>query len=304
MSEPGLLVAARYRLRQLIGEGGMGRVWLGHDEMLQRDIAVKEIAPPRSPWSTLDDLCHSLVNEARAAAQLTNPHVVPIYDLVQWGGRPWIVMEYVPSRSLRDLINAHGGLAPRYVATVGLALLDGLTSAHRQGILHRDVTPRNVLIGHDGRILLTDFGLASWRAARPGVDREFCGTVGYVAPERAAFGVSSPAGDLWSLGATLYAAVEGQPPLVQTFLADHPGALPPGVLESPGHAGPLEPVLRGLLACDPRARLCPLFIRRLLVQVAGPAVDGNTYRRPRPALRPAKFRCDVGRAMVQPRLAR
>jgi serine/threonine protein kinase len=299
MSEPGQLVAARYRLRQLIGEGGMGRVWLGHDEMLERDIAVKEVAPPlRSPWSTVDDLCHGLVNEARTAAQLTNPHVVHVHDLLHWGGRPWIVMEYVPSRSLSALIYARGGLAPGYVATVALALLDGLTSAHRLGILHRDVTPRNVLIGHDGRILLTDFGLASWRAHGLPADRYFYGTIGYVAPERVVHGVSSPEGDLWSLGATLYAAVEGQAPFARPSAADALDAVLFGSPEPPRHAGPLEPVLRGLLARDPGARLRPPAIRQLLLRATEPPVA--PAGRPRAGWRPGS----ADRAMAPPRMAR
>ena len=213
MFERPTLLGNRYRLRESIGRGGMGQVWLARDETLGRDVAIKQITPPPDkPNSRLDTLSRMALHEAQAAAQLTGPHTVHVYDIVQFEAMPWIVMEHVPSRSLHDIITQTGPLPPAYVATIGLAILDALLAAHRAGVLHRDVTPRNVLIGSGGRIVLCDFGLASWNASGDSPDREVRGTAGYVAPERAVAGTSSAEGDFWSLGATLYAAVEGHAP--------------------------------------------------------------------------------------------
>jgi len=204
-----MLIAGRYRLLEPVGSGGMGRVWMARDEMLDRDVAVKEFVPPE--WMTDDEknrLRDRTLREARSAARLNHPHVVRIYDVVHADGLPWIVMEYVPSRSLHQVIAEDGPFEPVRAARIGLDVLDALTAAHRAGVLHRDVKPHNVLISPDGRVVLTDFGLATFvddgAVTGPGL---VVGSPQYVSPERARDGASTVESDLWSLGATLYAAV-------------------------------------------------------------------------------------------------
>jgi len=209
-----MLIAGRYRLLEPVGSGGMGRVWLARDEMLDRDVAVKEFVPP--DWMTDEEktrLRDRTLREARSAGRLNHPHVVRVYDVVHADGLPWIVMEYVASRSLHQVINEDGPYSPVAAARIGLAVLDALSAAHRAGVLHRDVKPHNVLIGLDGRVVLTDFGLATFvddgSVTGPGL---VVGSPQYVSPERARDGASTVESDMWSLGATLYAAVEGRSP--------------------------------------------------------------------------------------------
>ncbi|TDC28652.1 serine/threonine protein kinase, partial [Micromonospora sp. KC213] len=210
-----VVIAGRYRLLEPVGRGGMGRVWRALDEVLHREVAVKEVLPPN--WLSEpegDELRRRTLREARTAARLRHPNVVRVYDVVPVDGDPWIVMEYVPSRTLQDVLNDEGPLDPARAAGVGRALLAALRAAHTANVLHRDVKPQNVLVTRDGQIMLTDFGLATFEGedgilTRPGM---VLGSPQFVAPERAAEGVSSVETDLWSLGATLYAAVEGRPP--------------------------------------------------------------------------------------------
>ncbi|MEV4760915.1 serine/threonine-protein kinase [Micromonospora sp. NPDC049559] len=265
-----MLIEERYRLVRLVGTGGMGRVWLARDEMLHRDVAVKEVVPPQ--WLTPDEraeLRRRTLREARTAARLSHPNVVRVYDVVHDGLNPWIVMEYVPSRSLHDVLTEDGPLPPRRVAEIGLAVLAALRAAHAAGVLHRDVKPHNVLIGDDGRVVLTDFGLAKFdggdgATTRPGV---ILGSPQYVAPERAADGLSSVETDLWSLGATLYAAVEGRAPYARETAMATLTALATTAPDPPRRAGPLRPVLAGLLRRDPHRRLAPAEVERLLRRV-------------------------------------
>lgn len=254
-AESHFLVAGRYLLQRPIGSGGMGRVWLARDELLHRDVAIKEILPPKGmPEGQLDALRRLCVREARAAAQLAHNHVIRIYDVVHWRQWPWIVMEYVPSRSLQEIVKTDGPLAPAQVAGVGLALVDALSAAHRVGVLHRDVTPQNVLIGQAGRIVLTDFGVAFWDNDGELTDSDLMGTAHYVAPERVMSGSSTPAGDFWSLGATLYAAVEGRSPYSRPSVTATLSALVSSPPDPPVRAGALTTVLNGLLNRDPLAR--------------------------------------------------
>ncbi|WP_205779906.1 serine/threonine-protein kinase, partial [Micromonospora ureilytica] len=272
-----MLIAGRYRLLDLVGRGGMGRVWRARDEMLHREVAVKEIVPPG--W--LDDRERAEVRsrtmrEARAAARLNHPAVVRLYDVVAVDGSPWIVMEYVPSRTLQDVVDAEGPLEPARAARIGLAVLDALQAAHTAGVLHRDIKPQNVLVAHDGRVMLTDFGLATFDGGdgamtRPGM---VLGSPQYVAPERAAEGVSTVAADLWSLGATLHAAVEGQSPYARSTAMATLSALAAGPPDPAPHAGALAPVLDGLLRRDPRDRLDHDTARRLLRTAATGRADG------------------------------
>ncbi|WP_407651396.1 serine/threonine-protein kinase [Actinoplanes sandaracinus] len=261
-----MLVADRYRLLEPVGAGGMGRVWLARDEMLHRDVAVKEIVPP--DWMTdaeQDRLRERTLREARSAARLNHPHVVRIYDVVHAEGLSWIVMEYVQSRSLHQVLNEDGPYDPATAARIGLAVLDALDAAHQAGVLHRDVKPHNVLIGVDGRVVLTDFGLATFvddgSVTTPGL---IVGSPQYVSPERARDGASTVESDLWSLGATLYAAVEGRSPYARESAMATLAALATEAPDPPSRAGPLAPVLGGLLRYDPATRLTVPEIERRL----------------------------------------
>lgn len=265
MSDLGFLVAERYALLRPIGSGGMGRVWLARDELLHRQVAIKEIVPPRGMTDAqLEALRQLSMREARAAAQLAHNHVVRIYDIVQWRQWPWIVMEYVPSRSLLEILRADGPLPAVEVVNVGLALVDALSAAHGAGVLHRDVTPQNVLIGHNGRIVLADFGVAFWDRDGDLTDTELMGTAHYVAPERVISGASTPAGDFWSLGATLYAAVEGRSPYSRPSVQATLSALVTSPPDPPTRAGALAGVLNGLLNRDPATRFGAEQARRQL----------------------------------------
>ncbi|MEU1363098.1 serine/threonine-protein kinase [Micromonospora zamorensis] len=266
-----LLIAGRYRLLDLVGTGGMGRVWLARDEMLHRDVAVKEVVPPS--WlaeAEREELRLRTLREARTAARLNHPNVVRIYDVVHDRESPWIVMEYVQSRSVQQIISAEGPLSPQRTARIGLAVLAALRAAHTAGVLHRDVKPHNVLVADDGRVVLTDFGLATFDGGEgamtgPGT---VLGSPQFVAPERAREGVSDPRTDLWSLGATLYATVEGQSPYARSSAMATLSALATEPPDPMRRAGPLHPVLIGLLQRDPWRRLTAAEAEPLLRQAA------------------------------------
>ncbi|MBM7489662.1 tRNA A-37 threonylcarbamoyl transferase component Bud32 [Micromonospora luteifusca] len=266
-----LLIAGRYRLLDLVGTGGMGRVWLARDEMLHRDVAVKEVVPPS--WlaeAEREELRLRTLREARTAARLNHPNVVRIYDVVHDRENPWIVMEYVPSRSVQQIISAEGPLSPQRTARIGLAVLAALRAAHRAGVLHRDVKPHNVLVADDGRVVLTDFGLATFDGGEgamtgPGM---VLGSPQFVAPERAREGVSDPRTDLWSLGATLFAAVEGQSPYARSSAMATLSALATEPPDPMLRAGPLRPALTGLLEREPWRRLTAIEVEPLLRRAA------------------------------------
>ncbi|MGK5741625.1 protein kinase domain-containing protein [Micromonospora sp. URMC 103] len=273
-----LLIAGRYRLVDLVGTGGMGRVWLARDEMLHRDVAVKEIVPPA--WlgeAERDEVRLRSLREARTAARLNHPNVVRLYDVVHDRDSPWIVMEYVESRSVQQILATDGPLSPGRTARIGLAVLAALRAAHTAGVLHRDVKPHNVLVAADGRVVLTDFGLATFTGGDGGMTGPgmILGSPHFVAPERARDGVSDPRTDLWSLGATLYAAVEGRPPYARANAMATLTALatePPAPMR---RAGPLRPVLTGLLQRDPWRRLTAAEAEPLL-RAAAAGVDDPT----------------------------
>ncbi|MGC5289545.1 serine/threonine-protein kinase [Micromonospora sp. DT231] len=266
-----LLIAGRYRLLDLVGTGGMGRVWLARDEMLHRDVAVKEVVPPS--WLAEAEREESrlrTLREARTAARLNHPNVVRIYDVVHDRESPWIVMEYVPSRSVQQIIGAEGPLSPQRTAQIGLAVLAALRAAHAAGVLHRDVKPHNVLVADDGRVVLTDFGLATFDGGEgamtgPGT---VLGSPQFVAPERAREGVSDPRTDMWSLGATLYATVEGQSPYARSSAMATLSALATDPPDPMRRAGPLRPALNGLLQRDPWRRLTATEVEPLLRSAA------------------------------------
>ena len=212
--DPGRVVAGRYRLTEVLGSGGMGTVWLAVDELLGRLVAVKEVSPPAHVTEAESQtLRERTLREARTAARLNHPNIVTVYDVVEDGSRPWIVMELVQAKSLRDIVQQDGPLSPRQAARIGLQVLAALRAAHRLGIVHRDVKPGNVLIDDDGRAVLADFGIARGLDGSTLTTSEvLVGSPSYIAPERAHGEPGGPSSDLWSLGATLYAAVEGRPP--------------------------------------------------------------------------------------------
>jgi len=269
MIEPEVVVGDRYELRDVIGCGGMGRVWRAYDRTLRRDVAVKEmLAPPGAGEAELALQRGIAVREAQAAAQINHPNSIRILNIADAGRRPWIVMEHIPSWSLHELTVSNGSLPPAYVAGIGVAVLDALTAAHRVGVLHRDVKPSNVLIGRDGRVVLVDFGIARSNG-RPSAGAQTFGTARYLPPERARANLSLPEGDLYSLGATLYSAVEGRGPYDRGSVEETLTALLAAPPDPTRHAGELAPVLFGLLHREPGRRWLPDAARRELSRVAG-----------------------------------
>ncbi|GHD48438.1 serine/threonine-protein kinase [Streptomyces galbus] len=269
--DKGRTVGGRYRLLERIGSGGMGTVWRAHDELVDREVAVKQ---PRLPGEPGDEshrrAAHRLYREARAAARVDHPSAVSIHDVVVEEAEgegvdpavgaagldvlPWIVMELVRGESLQELLR-RGPLAPPEAARIGLAVLGALRAAHAVGIVHRDVKPANVLLGAHGRVVLTDFGIAHVQGEDSlTATGEFVGSLEFVAPERMSGRIAGPASDLWSLGVLLYAAVEGWSPFRRTSLESTLAAILAADAPEPHQAGALGPLLTRLLVKDPAGR--------------------------------------------------
>ncbi|WP_338484340.1 serine/threonine-protein kinase [Streptomyces sp. SCSIO 75703] len=275
--ESARLLAGRYRLGGVLGRGGMGTVWRAEDETLGRTVAVKELRFP----GNIDEeekrrLITRTLREAKAIARIRNNSAVTVFDVVEEDDRPWIVMELVEGKSLAEVIREDGLLEPRRAAEVGLAILDVLRSAHREGILHRDVKPSNVLIADDGRVVLTDFGIAQVEGD-PSITSTgmLVGAPSYISPERARGHKPGPAADLWSLGGLLYASVEGVPPYDKGSAIATLTAVMTETLEEPRNAGPLRDVIYGLLTKDPALRLDDEGARALLTKVVHAPDDGG-----------------------------
>ncbi|MFE9645659.1 serine/threonine-protein kinase [Streptomyces sp. NPDC006365] len=251
------VIAGRYRLLSPLGEGGMGTVWRARDEVLHREVAVKEVrAPAGLPAPEVERMYARLEREAWAAARVANRNVVTVYDVAVEEGRPWIVMELVRGISLYDLLDAEGPLAPQRTAHIGAEVLAALRAAHEAGVLHRDVKPGNVLMANDGRVVLTDFGIAMVEGSSAlTMTGEVIGSPEFLAPERALGRTPGPESDLWSLGVLLYAAVEGNSPFRQDTPLSTLRAVVDEELPPPRRAGPLAPVIEGLLRKDPAERL-------------------------------------------------
>ncbi len=254
---PGMVVGGRYELVEVLGEGGMGTVWRAKDGVLRRDVAVKEVRLPGVLNAHEREVAvERSLREARAAAGINHPNVITVYDVVRQDERPWIVMEYLPCRSLEQIVAEDGPLSPERTAQVGLALVKALRAAHETGIQHRDVKPSNVLIRSADRVILTDFGIASVSGdaslTRSGI---LLGAPGYIAPERARGEAGGPSADLWSLGATLYAAVEGRALYDRGSALATLTAIVTEEVDPPTRAGALTPVLDGLLQRDPDQRI-------------------------------------------------
>lgn len=262
------MLAGRYRLVEPIGSGGMGKVWRAHDELLHRTVAVKELTAGLYVAQADREVLHARTQkEARAAARIQHPAVVVVHDVLEHDDRPWIVMEYIDGPSLADAAKAAGRIEPNEAARIGLHVLGALRAAHAVGVLHRDVKPGNVLLAKDGRVLLTDFGIAAIEGdssiTRTG---EIVGSIDYLAPERVTGGTPGTASDLWSLGATLYTAVEARSPFrrtspissLQAVVNDEPPAL--------RQSGALGPVITALLRKDPAERPSAQETERMLIE--------------------------------------
>jgi serine/threonine protein kinase len=299
---PGQLLGGRYRLQTLLGQGGMGIVWHAHDDLLDRDVAVKEMhLPPELSSSEQELMFRRTVREARAAARLNHPAAVTVFDVVEEDGRPWIVMEFVQSRSLAQAVEEDGPLPPSQAARIGLQVLGALAAAHAVGILHRDVKPGNVLLAEDNRVVLTDFGIAALNGdATLTTSGVLMGSPAYIAPERARGGAAGPASDLWSLGVTLYAAVEGRTPYERGGAMPTLLAVTTEAPDPPQRAGPLVPVLEGLLRRDPASRLSADDTGRLLREVAAGPGEATRPAGPPPPTRPNLARGERTRVLRVP----
>ncbi|MEU9450954.1 serine/threonine-protein kinase [Streptomyces sp. NPDC048277] len=288
MSDEGRLVAGRYRLTERIGRGGMGTVWRADDEVLARQVALKQLHPrPHLSEDELATLYERTRREARSAARVVHPNVVVVHDVVDDGGRPCIVMEYVPAPTLADLLDGGATLPPEEAARIGLGMIAALRAAHDAGVLHRDVKPGNVLLGPGDRVVLTDFGIAltagSSTLTRTG---QMVGSIAYMAPERLRGLTPGPASDLWSLGATLYQAVEGRPPFRRDTAMETAYAIVTDPVEPMKQAGPLEPLVQLLLSKDPADRPSAGQAERALLATWSGAVTEAV--RPTEAVQPAE----------------
>ena len=273
----GRLIGGRYRLQEPIGRGAMGIVWRGRDELLARDVAVKEVqVTTQASPAEAEVIYQRTLREARTAGRLSHPGVVKVFDVVEEAGSPWIIMELVEARSLDRVITEEGPLPPDRAAELGTSLVGALAAAHGAGVLHRDVKPSNVLVTDEGRAVLTDFGIATFAEdlalTQAGM---VVGTPGFTAPERIRGEIATPAADLWSLGATLYAAVEGRGPfdrvggssVISTGVANEDAPRAPS-------AGPLGPVIDALLSRDPGTRPDAATAERMLTEAATAARTG------------------------------
>lgn len=276
-------LAGRYRVVEQLGRGGMGVVWRAFDEVLGREVAVKELRTySDSSGPELADLRVRMQREARAAARVRHPAVIAVHDVTEHEGRPVIVMELIDGPSLDDVLSERGVVDAREAAAIGARIMEGLGAAHRAGVLHRDVKPGNVLLDRGGRVVLTDFGIAAMDDPGDGSTThltrsgELVGSLDYLAPERAQGQDPGPASDIWALGATLYAAVEGAAPFRRTSTWSTLNAIVVEPLPEPLRAGALGPVLRQLMHKDPAQRPDADTAARLLAAVAAGQDTGTS----------------------------
>ncbi|MDM7491323.1 serine/threonine-protein kinase [Rhodococcus sp. CSLK01-03] len=281
---PDHLVAGRYRLVSKLGGGGMGAVWLAHDTLLDRDVAVKQVTSTVGlPTEAAEEIRRRTLREGRIAARLTHEHAIAMYDVALHSGEPWLVMEHLPSRSLAQVMNIADTLPPLEVAQIGAHIADALAAAHAAGIVHRDIKPGNILVAERGRELgrvkISDFGIARAKGDhdRSGV---ITGTPAFFAPEVARGSDPTEAGDVFSLGATLYTAIEGQPPFgidPDSIALLHRVAR--AEIIPPTRTGPLTDVLLAMLEPDPARRPTMEQARdRLAAVVLGADADPELLR--------------------------
>ncbi|MER7790039.1 protein kinase [Streptomyces sp. NPDC097640] len=290
----GRVIGGRYRLVSRLGHGGMGTVWRAHDQVVDRDVAVKEPRVPETlPEGERQKIYQRMQREARAAARIDHPSVVSVYDVAVEDGRPWLVMELVRGDSLGDRL-AEGTLDPREAARIGVAVLGALTAAHDAGVLHRDVKPDNVLLGRNDRVVLTDFGIAQVEGEQGLTETgAFVGSPEFIAPERVLGQRPGPESDLWSLGVVLYAAVEGMSP----FRRSHAPATLQAILsaepQTPARgSGALGTLIMQLLRKEASARPTAAEARRALEEVVRPpqpvptVLATSLYAQPQPQPQP------------------
>jgi eukaryotic-like serine/threonine-protein kinase len=291
-AEPGRVLAARYRLQAVIRRDEMGAVWLASDSLQHLDVVLRAIpwvppldAGPQESWR------ERALREARALARLDHPNIAGVLDLVEDDGQPWMVFDAAPyrfpGRPLGDVVRADGPLQPEQAAQVGRQVLAAIRQAHAVGVLHRDLKPGSVLLGPGNRVMLADFGMVTADGSPALTTPEaLTGSPLYMAPERARGEPATPAADLWSLGATLYAAVEGRAPFRRDGTVAVLTAVMSGDPDPPRRAGPLWPVISGLLRMDPGARPDAAVVDWLLRRVAGrhrPARSAPSAGTARPA---------------------
>ncbi|WP_436762125.1 serine/threonine-protein kinase [Streptosporangium sp. V21-05] len=280
----GRLVGRRYRLVSPVGRGGMGMVWHAHDVLLDRDVAVKELILPYGLDHAGTQGAHRrMLREARSAARLSHPGIVTVHDVVEEDGRPWIVMELVRAWSLEQAVRQSGPLPVVQAAEIGVRVLDALRHAHAAGIMHRDVKPGNVLLTSD-RVVLTDFGIAAIEGdvaiTQTGL---LMGSPAYIPPERLSGQPVTQSSDLWSFGATLYAAVEGRPPYEGPDAVAVLGAILTQEPSRPQRAGALITVIEGLLRKNPADRMSASQVSDLLDRVLRSHGSSTPNRAPSPA---------------------
>ncbi|MFH0516695.1 serine/threonine-protein kinase [Streptomyces sp. M41] len=299
------VIGGRYRLIERIGSGGMGTVWRAFDELVEREVAVKQPRLPGDPEEAAHQrAAHRLYREARAASRVDHPAAVSIHDVVAEDGLPWIVMELVRGESLHEVLRRGPVDAPE-AARIGLAVLGALRAAHAVGIVHRDVKPANVLLGPHRRVVLTDFGIAHVQGEESlTASGEFVGSLEFIAPERMSGSGAGPASDLWSLGVLLYAAVEGWSPFRRTTLESTLAAILAADPPQPKQAGALGPLLVRLLAKEPEERPGAEEAEAHLVAVAeGRAVPGPSGEpaaaQPQDVSGLREFREDAGTLRLQ-----
>ena len=306
MTAPGDLITGRYRLTSQVASGGMGSVWKAWDQLLQRAVAVKLLLErPGLDDADADAARNRVIREARITARLHHPHAVTLFDVVDHEGRPCLIMEFVPAQTLSSIMKTEGPLELEVAARIGGEVADALATAHRFGVVHRDVKPGNILITEDGSTKITDFGIShaigDVSLTPSGM---VAGTPAYFAPEVARGDASSFPADVYSLGATLYAAVEGQPPFGtdgNPIVLLHRVAT--GRVSPPERGGPLTPLLLRMLAAEPRDRPTMAEVRDALTGAAfaalPPAVEPEPEPEPQPASQIAPPLAPVASARVR-----
>ncbi len=276
---PQVVIEGRYELLEPIGRGGMGEVWKAHDRRLRRFVAVKGLLDRNAMTAgTQAAAMQRARREAEAIAKIEHPNVVTVHDQVETDNQVWIVMKLLEARSLADLLRSERVLAIPRAADIGLQILQGLRAVHAASVVHRDVKPANVLVREDGTAILVDFGIATFEgAAQVTRSGSVIGTPPYLAPELFAPGSPgpTPASDLWALGVTLYEMAEGEAP----FAGGEVWEVQENIRQSPDpvlrYAGPLAPVIQGLLFPDPRERLDAATAEAMLREVLGAPLARN-----------------------------